>query len=430
MTGRRVPRWVVDLVVLSVAAADAWARVWQLSPLYEVVDGGWLYEHGEPGVYHVSEIVAEHGLWWGLYFDDRVLLSLLALGVVVLPARRRWPLAVFLVTLPPLVWLSQTAATLIALYTLASLSRQRLLLGACALLLAVHSTWVWGAGWEEQVDQLTAIWFGQGLVQAAAAVFLGQLVQVRRDLSQKLVEISQARDHEQWLVTQRALAAERAQLAREMHDVVSHQVSLIAVQAGALQVHTRDPEASQAGRTIRELSVQTLNELRHMVTVLREPGGGGKGGGDQRGVLELAPQPTLAELAPLVAGGGVDARLELGELPEVDPPTARAIYRTVQEALTNVRKHAPGATATVRVALVDGVIRVEIVNTPATRPVVPLPGSGQGLRGLAQRAELVGGSLDHGPTADGGWRVRATLPAASRPASPAAAPVHQPSRST
>lgn len=404
MTRRWVPVWVVNLLVVAVATADVWATMWQLLPFYEVVvDDGWLVNGGEPGAYRRAEIIAEHGMWWGLYFDDRVMLTLLAVAVAALWLRRRWPLLVFLATLPPLVWLPQTAASLIALYTLASLSRRRLLLGGCALLLAVSAVWAPGLSLREQLDEQTLIWFGQGLAQAAAAVFLGQLVQARRDLSLRLVEISQARDHEQQLVTQSALAAERAQLAREMHDVVSHQVSLIAVRAGALQVHTADPEVKEAARTIRVLSVQTLDELRHMVRVLRA---------SSSAPTELAPQPTLDQLGQLVNGSGVAARLELDSLPDVDSATQRAVYRTVQEALTNARKHAPGASVLVRVGERPGALCVEVSNGPATRPVVPLPGSEQGLLGLAQRAALLGGRLEYGPAGEGGWRVRAWFPVA------------------
>ena len=104
-------------------------------------------------------------------------------------------------------------------------------------------------------------------------MLLGRLVQARRDLAHRLSEIEEAREHERLLRSQAVLARERAQLAREMHDVVSHQVSLIAVQTGALQVAATDPDFEEGARTIRSLSVDTLDELRHMVTLLRASGG-------------------------------------------------------------------------------------------------------------------------------------------------------------
>lgn len=116
---------------------------------------------------------------------------------------------------------------------------------------------------------MTLVFFVYGLATAAAPVLFGQLLQAQRDLARRLVEIEEAREHERALHAQAVLARERAQLAREMHDVVSHQVSLIAVRAGALQVAAKDADAKEAARTIRSLSVTTLDELRTMVTLLR-----------------------------------------------------------------------------------------------------------------------------------------------------------------
>ncbi|WP_156037299.1 sensor histidine kinase, partial [Glycomyces tenuis] len=220
------------------------------------------------------------------------------------------------------------------------------------------------------------------LLVAAVPAILGHLQRTRRDLADRLRDITEAREHEQRLLTQQALATERAQLAREMHDVVSHQVSLIAVQAGAWQMQTKDREAKEAASTIRRLSVTTLEELRHMVRVLRASG---------VKTTELAPQPTIGQLEALVGGSGIEAELEVGALPELEPPLQRAVYRTVQEALTNARKHAPGSAASVRIGADDDGVDVEVVNTAAQRPVVDLPSSQFGLMGLRQRAELLGG---------------------------------------
>ncbi len=185
---------------------------------------------------------------------------------------------------------------------------------------------------------MTLVIFVYSLATAAAPVLFGQLLQAQRDLARRLDEVEEAREHERALHAQAVLARERAQLAREMHDVVSHQVSLIAVRAGALQVAAKDENTEEAARTIRSLSVTTLDELRTMVTLLRASGGRD---------TELSPQPTLADLRKLVDSSGIHAQLT-GELPSaVGTPTQRAIYRTVQEALTNVRKHAPGAAARV-----------------------------------------------------------------------------------
>jgi signal transduction histidine kinase len=401
MTGwRRIPNWMVDVLVVAVATADVWATAWQLFPFYEL-DFVVATDGPEFASSDIELFDADLLLWERLYVDERLMLGAATLGVLALTVRRRWPLMVFVVTLPPLLWLNQTAASLIALYTLASLSRNRILIAGCVLILAVNSVWLWEFDLSQHFDDVTAILFAQALAQAAAAAFLGQLVQARRELSLKLREISETRDHEQRLITQTALAAERSLLAREMHDVVSHQVSLIAVRAGALQVNTGDPTAKEAAQTIRELSVKTLDELRQMVNVLRTP---------DSAPVDLSPQPTLDGLGQLVSGSALDARLEVDELPDLDSPTQRAIYRMVQEALTNVRKHAPGASATVRIRRVGDAVHIDIMNTPATRPITPLPGSNQGLLGLNQRVELLGGTLDYGPLDRGGWQVRAQLP--------------------
>ncbi|MFG2966908.1 sensor histidine kinase [Streptomyces sp. NPDC048288] len=360
----RIPRPALDAVVVVLAVLDMWFNAWSWSPL---------------------------------------LVALLMLACVALVFRRRSPLTVFLLTLPATLLLDIVVAPLVALFTLAARSRDRRLLAACATVFAVvtvipspfdgHGSL--GGTW-------TVFTFVYTLATATAPVLLGQLVQAQRDLSQRLVEIQTAKEYERELHAQTLLARERAQLAREMHDVVSHQVSLIAVQAGALQVAARDAHAQEAAGVIRSLGVATLDELRTMVTLLRASGGDS---------TELTPQPTLADLQRLVASSGIATKLS-GDLPaRVGTPTQRAIYRTVQEALTNVRKHAPGATATVELWQDDHHVGVTVTNTPSTRPSLPLPGAHHGLIGLQERADMLRGSFVAGPTAEGGYRVRVRLPA-------------------
>ncbi len=197
-----------------------------------------------------------------------------ALGSAGLLLRRRFPLAVFLLTLPMLLFMDVGVAPITALYTLAARTRNRPLLAGCALLNAAASTLAWPLTDTFAGDRTwTLIQFVYTLAMAFAPILCGQLMQSRRDVARRLVEVKEVREHERALYAQTVLARERAQLAREMHDVVSHQVSLIAVQAGVLQVATKDPDARDAARTIRTLSVNTLDELRHMVTLLRASGG-------------------------------------------------------------------------------------------------------------------------------------------------------------
>jgi signal transduction histidine kinase len=290
-----------------------------------------------------------------------------------------------------------------ALFTLAERFRDRRLLSLCALLFALASAAPWPlSDFTAQDRTWTLVYFFYTLATAVAPVLLGQLVQARRDLARRLVEIEAAREHERLLHSQAVLARERAQLAREMHDVVSHQVSLIAVQAGALQVAATQPSFKEGARTIRSLSVDTLDELRHMVTLLRASDGR---------ATELTPQPTLADLHSLIATSGIETDLT-GELPKhISPHAQRAVYRTVQEALTNVRKHAPGAVATVRLWQDTSTYGVTVTNTRPTRVSLPLPGARHGLIGLQERAELLGGTFESGITADGGYEVRLLIPA-------------------
>lgn len=326
-----------------------------------------------------------------------------AVGPLALFLRRRLPLLVFALTIPAVVVSSAVMPTLIALYTLAVRTRNRPVLIACTTVAAVSNALPWPSPeFAMSSPDMILITIAYAVAMAAAPAFLGQLVQTRQDLSAQLAEIKAVREHEQELVTQTVLAKERTQLAREMHDVVSHQVSLIAVRAGALQMSTRDTDAQEAAVTIRNLSVDTLDELRHMITLLRA---------SAALPSELAPQPTFADLNRLVANSGVVSTLD-GEPPTGIPlPHQRAIYRTIQEALTNVRKHAPGATAAIRVWHDSGHVGVAVTNTAPTRFTLPLPSAQHGLIGLRERAELLGGALTAGPTPDGGFRLNVQLPA-------------------
>ncbi|MET9817249.1 MULTISPECIES: histidine kinase [unclassified Streptomyces] len=347
-------------------------------------------------------------VWDNVDIDDHPALACSLLAAASLPLRRRLPLSTFLLTLPSTLVTDAVLATLIALYTLSSLSRHRALLAGCATAFAISdfTQWPWtSVDVAELSDSYSLIHLSYAAATAAAPVFLGQLVQARRELSLRLAEISEAREHEQLLTAQSVLAKERAQLAREMHDVVSHQVSLIAVQAGALQVSSQDAAAREAAATIRRLSVQTLDELRHMVSVLRASGSR---------PTELSPQPSLADLHSLVSGSGIEAHLETNLPDDVPPAVQRTVYRTVQEALTNVRKHAPGATATVRIHHSGGTIHATVTNTAPTRPALPLPSAHHGLAGLRQRAEFLGGTVTSGPTKNGGYELRLQLPIPGR----------------
>jgi signal transduction histidine kinase len=197
-----------------------------------------------------------------------------------------------------------------------------------------------------------------------------------------------------------------------MHDVLAHRLSLLSVHAGALEFNpgASRAEIERAAGVIRESAHQALDDLRGVIGVLREPDGTGDGAGGR-------PQPTLADVPRLVEesrDAGMRITLEADDAVMAAAPAApgRTAYRIVQETLTNARKHAPGTEVTVR--LRGGPARgltVEVSNpVPAATAVVPVvPGAGQGLIGLTERASLAGGDLEHGRSG-GDFRVRAWLP--------------------
>jgi signal transduction histidine kinase len=322
-------------------------------------------------------------------------------AVAALLLRRRWPVPAFVLTLPALVLVGSVIATLVALYAVAERYSHRVLLTACGLVAAVGYFFPGLEFSYSRTDMVLTVIYAT--MTAAAPIFFGRLVHARRELALRLADIRAAREHERLLDAQATLAKERNQLAREMHDVVSHQVSLIAVQAGALGVSTADPDVKAVAENVRKLSVDTLDELRHMVNLLRASGSRTTG---------LTPQPTLSDLDRLLSGSGIETRVT-GAAPEgIDTAVQRTIYRTIQEALTNVRKHAPGSTATVEFTHDDTDLSVTVTNTPPTRPTLALPSARHGLLGLQERAALLGGTVHAAPTSDGGFRLELRLPLA------------------
>lgn len=321
------------------------------------------------------------------------------IAVLALLLRRRHCYLALFFTLPAVTVSPVAVPSLIALYTVARHARDRRVVALCATAVAVADAIPSPLSFEGYGDVVITVIYSTLL--GAAPAFLGQLVQARADLSARLREIVEAREHSQELSAQTVLAKERAQLAREMHDVVSHQVSLIAVQAAALQV-TANPQDAAAARTIHELAVKTLDELRHMINLLRA---------STSRTTPLAPQPTLTDLRALVTDSGIDATLH-GELPDgLDTAAQRAVYRTVQEGLTNVRKHAPGARVAVELWQDSNLMGVTVANGPPARQALSLPGAQHGLIGLRERAELLDGTLKTERVGDGGFRIRLSLPA-------------------
>lgn len=331
----------------------------------------------------------------------------LSLGAgLALFARLRMPVTTLFLTLPGQFAGSAWLAALIALYTVSRLRPSRLLLTTCAVLVTAAEILPNPLEAKALAERLTSMfWLEQKLGAPIAAVALGRAVALRCELTARLKELTEGRSREDRLLAEQVLATERTQLAREMHDVVAHQVSLISLQAGALRMSTPDSASRDAADTIRTLAVRTLEELRHMVGVLRAAGAGS---------AQRTPQPRLSDLPRLLAESAVDVEADIGyeECTSCPEGVERAAFRIVQEALTNVRKHAPGAKARIRVRCASHELRVEVRNTAAVAGTAPLdlPSGGHGLIGLSERVHLLGGFFSAGPDNAGGYVVSATIP--------------------
>jgi signal transduction histidine kinase len=246
------------------------------------------------------------------------------------------------------------------------------------------------------------------MVLTVAIVGWGMFVRSKRQLMVSLRDRARRAETEARLRAEQAQRLAREAIAREMHDVLAHRLTLLSVHAGALEFRPDAPpaETARAAGVIRESAHEALQDLREIIGVLRagEPDDTGR------------PQPTLGALDTLVAESreaGMKVALDhhVGDAGTVPSSVGRTAYRIVQEGLTNARKHAPGTEVTVSVtgAPGDG-LTVSVHNPPPEGEVPPVPGSGQGLIGLTERATLTGGRLEHGHTPQGGFEVRAWLP--------------------
>jgi signal transduction histidine kinase len=233
--------------------------------------------------------------------------------------------------------------------------------------------------------------------------FAGLYLTSRRELEASLRERADRNEREQRLRIDQARAQERAQIARDMHDVVTHRVSLMVLHATALE-SAKGRDAAQIAGQIQTIGRDALEELRTLVGVLRDGG-----------AAPLRPQPGIADLAELVAdsrtlGMAVDLSVDLGlRAPSM---VEHAVYRVVQEALTNVHKHARDARTAVVVASESGGIRLVVRNSAGAAPV-PAPTGGHGLLGIGERVRLVGGTLSTRRLPGGGFEVAARIPVAA-----------------
>jgi signal transduction histidine kinase len=247
----------------------------------------------------------------------------------------------------------------------------------------------------------------------AVVIGWGLFARVRREQLLSLRERAARLESEQRLHVEQARDAERRRIAREMHDVLAHRVSLLSVHAGALEFRPDAPpgEIAEAAAVIRASARSALEELREVIGVLRE-GGDGEAGEPE------PPQPTFADVPALVeesrtVGMRVRCRIDVAGAETAPDVLGRTVYRIVQEGLTNARKHAPGAAVDVSVSRDGQGVVVEVVSRRPVGVAVaaePLPGAGSGLIGLSERVALAGGDLQQGPDAAGDFVLRATLP--------------------
>lgn len=337
---------------------------------------------------------------------------LTAAAFLPLALRRRFPLAVLAVTsvlaagydwghFPPnLVFV----APLVALYTVATLRDRRtaLIAGVLSACVQLGGAWV-GVGsagfWTELVRVVA-------LLGVAGA--LGDATRNRRayviEVEQRAADAERTREEE----ARRRVDEERLRIARELHDVTAHSLSIIAVQSGAAShVIDKDPaEARRALEAIRRTSKSALDELRAMLGVLRAVGDSD---------VPLAPVPGLARLgelvAPLIDAGfevTADVEADLGEVTAVVEGSA---YRIAQEALTNVVRHAGPCRVWLRIIRHDGALRISVDDDGRT-PDLPLPQGGHGIVGMRERAVALGGTFEAAPREGGGFHVAAALPIA------------------
>jgi signal transduction histidine kinase len=335
--------------------------------------------------------------------------ALVVAECVPLVWRRRWPLPMAMVAGllamgygvsslpdPPVPY-----AGLVALYSAAAHASRRLARLA-GLIAAVGIGAVMVADWPNADFEDVTV----NYLLFATAWLLGDSARGRRDRAQQLEARADQLERTRAAEADRAVAEERNRIAREMHDIVAHHVSMMVVQAEAGPVVVeRDPRrAIEVFDAISATGKQALAEMRRLLGVLRNDP-----------TERLAPQPGADRIPELVAGvraAGLDIDLEvIGTVRDLPPGVDLSAYRLLQEALTNVLRHAGPARARVQVEYAEDALRLEVVDDGVgALGTEPVPGTGHGLVAMRERVALVGGTLRAGPRPDGGWAVAAVLP--------------------
>ncbi|MFI7075741.1 sensor histidine kinase [Micromonospora sp. NPDC049903] len=323
--------------------------------------------------------------------------------------RRRWPLGLLLVTLPlTMVSVTSVAALLIIYFTVVVHLRTAVALAVTAAGLVCNMFFALFRPDPHSSYWAATIW---GMVITLLVMAWAMFVRARRQLVLSLRERAERAEAEQQLRVAQAQQLERTRIAREMHDVLAHRISLLSLHAGALEFRpdATGEEVSRAAAVIRGSAHAALQDLREVIGVLRA---------DTSLTAEPErPQPTLDDLPALVAesraaGTRVDLRDRVSDPEQLPAGLGRSVYRIVQEGLTNARKHAAGAAVTVGLSGGPGDgLAVEIRNRwPVGEAVPAIPGTGTGLVGVAERVTLAGGRLEHGRDDSGDFRLAAWLP--------------------
>jgi signal transduction histidine kinase len=321
--------------------------------------------------------------------------------------RRRWPFGLALtLTLLSIVCSAAGGAAAIALFTVAvhePFRRAAPIAVLGAVLQPVYLLIYPDSG--PYLISLVLSWLVIGVV-----VVWGMFVRARRQLVVSLRERAERAETEQQLRVEQARFAERTRIAREMHDVLAHRISLLSLHAGALEFRpdASPEEVARAAGVIRASAHDALEDLRAVIGVLREPLDGDE---------PERPQPTLAHLPGLIdesRAAGMRVSFESDVDAALPDSVGRNAYRIVQEGLTNARKHARGATVDVSISgAPEKGLEIEIRNRlPVGALAAPadIPGAGAGIVGLAERTTLAGGRLEHGRTEAGDYRLWAWLP--------------------
>ncbi|HUN36461.1 MAG TPA: histidine kinase [Trebonia sp.] len=298
--------------------------------------------------------------------------------------------------------------------------------GVFPLALAHAPDWTYPIRVTVVLAVLSALAYGAGRWRRDRVALDVQAGEVQRQAAEAQRQAADARQQRE----RGAVLEERARIAREMHDVVAHHMSMIAVQAETAPYRIAGlPEGAQAEfAALSQSAREALTDMRRLLGVLRseqEPASTREPGSAQQPAsaqaLDLLPQPALADVDALVdsarrAGADVTLEISAAEV-EVPPVVGLAAYRIVQESLSNAGRHAPGAPITVAVQQGRRLVRIQVDNGPACRPtsLAPEPAAGHGLTGMRERVALLGGQLSAGPRADGGFAVQAELPLRDRP---------------